>query len=240
VTQVSDFKFSLEVQGKRQGFPLIRFQGVLKTATPKAYVPEDNPNAKPRMSLQFDFVDITVIDTEEPFPFPIVSITVNYSDRTETQWAAWAASVKKLIPAEETSKYNQPYEVLVGKVQEWAWAPCRIRRPQTDEEGEPVLDASGRQKWAAQDADAWQIVSVEGFGGNAGGASIYDLIVDYLDGKDDRDFMQWLFTDMSIKSVTGHATAVEAQAERKLIPMLLERGVMTQDASGIYHKAEKE
>jgi len=41
---------------------------------------------------------------------------------------------------------------------------------------------------------------------------------------------------MSLKSVPGHSVAVEAQAERKLIPMLIERGLLTQDSSGIYHK----
>lgn len=236
MTEVSDFKFSLDVQGKRQGFPLVRFQGLLKECTPKAYTPEDQPNAKPRMSLEFHFVDLTPIETVEPYPFPMVVFTVAYSDRSETQWAAWASSVKKIVPAAEIAKFNQPYECLVGKVQEWAWAPATIRRPVTDENGEPVLDASGKQKWGPQDADAWQIVSVEGFGGASGGTNIHDVIVEYLDGKDDKDFMQWLFTNMSLKSIPGHSVAVEAQAERKLIPMLIERGLLTQDSSGIYHK----
>ena len=238
MTTASEFKFSLDVKEGRSGYPLIRFRGMLKECTPMAYTPEDNPGAKPRMSLKFDFTDITVVETMEPYSFPITTITVPYSDRAETRWAAWAKSLKLLVPSEEVQKFNQPFEVLVGKVQEWAWAPAKLRMGLQDENNEPILDAVGKQKWGVVDADAWQIISVEGYGSAGGGVNIHDLIIEYLDGKTDKDFMQWLYTDQSIKSVPGQSAAVEAQSERKLLPMLIQAGKLTQDAEGIYHRVD--
>lgn len=237
MSQESEFKFKMEPTGGRPFNPLIRFRGTLKEVTPVTYKDENNPSDKGRMTVKFDFIDITVIDTEEPYPYPTTTGSLPYSDRAETIWMAWANSFRNIVPKAEWQTLSMPFKILEGKVQEWAYMPARLRRPLTDENGEAINDAAGKQKWGVQDADAWQLVSVEGYGGESGGVNIYDLIIEKLDGADDKDFMEWLFTDMSLKSVPGHGAAVEAQAERKLIPMLLETGRLTQDANGIYHKA---
>ena len=236
MTTPTDFKFKMEPTGGRPFNPLLRFSGMCKEVTPVVYKNEDDPSAKERMTVKFDFTDITVIDTEEPYPFPTATGSLPYSDRAETIWMAWANSFRDLIPKEEWVALSMPFKILEGKRQEWAYLPARLRRPLTDENGDPIMDATGRPKWGVQDANTWQLVSVEGYG-KSSGTNIYDLIIEHLDGKDDKDFMEWLFTNMEIKAVPGHAAAVEAQSERKLIPMLIESGKMTQDANGVYHKA---
>lgn len=235
MTQPTEFKFKMEPTGGRPFSPMLRFRGTLKEVTPTVYKNEEDPSAKERMTVKFDFTDVTVIDTEEPYPFPTATGSLPYSDRGDTIWMAWATSFRNIVPKSDWQNLSMPFKVLEGKVQEWAYLPARLRRPLTDENGENIKGADGRDKWGVQDADAWQLVSVEGYTGESG-ATIYDLIVEKLDGSDDKGFMEWLFTDMSLKSVPGHNAAVEAQAERKLIPMLLETGKLSQDPNGVYHK----
>lgn len=236
MTAPTEFKFAMEPTGGRAGFPLLRFEAVCKEVTPVVRKDENDPSAKERQTVKFDFVDLTVIDTVEPYPFPIISFSLPYSDRAETIWMEWAKSFRDIIPATAWAGMAMPFKILEGKKQVWAYVPGRLRRPITDENGEPVMDGAGRQKWGVQDADTWKLVSVEGFGGTAPGSNIHDLIIEWIDGKNDKDFMQWLFTDMSLKTVSGHQAAVEAQAERKLLPMLVEAGKLTLDDSGVYHK----
>lgn len=234
MTTPTDFKFSVDVKDNRS--PLIRFRGVLKEWTPVTYTPEEGSGRKPSQSIKFGFIDVVVVESTEPYPFPTAELTLPYSTSSETRWAAWAASFKNLIPVEAYRDLNQPFDVLVGKTQEWFFKPARLRQPIVDEHGEPVMDASGKQKWGTQDGDAWQIVSVDGFGNTAGGVSLMDLVVDYADGKKAEDVRQWLFTDMAIKSMPGHSAAVEAEANRTLMPTLVTGGKLTLDADGVYHK----
>jgi hypothetical protein len=231
---VTGFKFSVDEPRDSQS-PLIRFKGVLKGYKAVAYKDENNPAAKERMTVEFEFTDVTVIESHEPYPFPVATIKIGYSDRKETLWAAWTKSFRERIPHETyANEPGQPFDVIVGKEQEWARMPADLRRPLTDEHNEPILDAAGKQKWGVQPADAWQLVYVEGFGQS--GENITDLIVEEADGKTDKEIMQWIYTEQSLKRIPGYSEAVEAMAERKLMPTLVSGGKLTQDTKGVYHK----
>lgn len=236
LTQPSEFKFAMEPTGGRAGFPLTRFQAVCKEVTPVTFKNENDPGAKERLSVKFDFTDLTVIETEEPYPFPILTFNLPYSDRGETIWMAWAGSFRKLIPASAYAGMNMPFKILEGKVQEWHYTTARLRRPLTDENGEDIMDASGKQKWGVQDANAWSLVSVEGFGGASAGVNIMDLIVDYADGKTGEQILQYVLTDMSLKSVSGHQAAAEGAVSRTLLPTLVTAGKLSQGTDGKYSK----
>lgn len=238
MTLPTDFKFSTEPKDNRS--PLIRFSATLKAWTPVTMQFEGRDKAS--QSIKFDFIDLTPIETTEPYPFPIASITVGYATSSETRWAAWAKSFTNLVPAVDRQKAasapgGQEFDTLVGKRQEWGFKPARLRQPLKDEHGEEVLDASGRAKWGTQDADAWQIISIDGYGSASGGVNIMDVIVGYADGKGAQDILQYVVTDMGLKSLAGSQAAVEAAIGRTLLPTLVSQGLLTQDAEGVYHKS---
>lgn len=212
--------------------PLIRFTAVLDKH--EAIINEPNPDygrTKQSQSVKFYFTDVVVIESHEPYPFPIADLTIPHSTAADTRWAAWTKSVRDLVPADQT---GYGLDLLVGKKQEWFYKPARLRMPLRGDDGEDVLDASGKPKWGVVDGDAWQVVAIEGM--NTSGKDLTDLIVDGLDGKLAKEFLDWLFTEQALKSYPGFNDIVEAATDRKLLPHLVTIGKVTEDAEGRYHR----
>lgn len=212
--------------------PLIRFVGTLDKF--EIVVNEPRPEygrMKQSQSVKFYFSNITVIESHEPYPFPTTDVTIPHSTAGNTRWAAWTESVRSLVPPGENS-----LEAITGKRQEWFFKPAQLRAPMRDPDtGEVIQDASGKDKWGIQPADAWQVVMIEGF--NVSGKDLMDEVVDLLDGKTDKEFLEQLFTNQTLKSYPGFTDVVEAATDRKLIPQLVSMGKVSQDTEGKYHKA---
>lgn len=217
--------------------PLIRFSGECTGHE----VITNEPNAqygrtKQSQSVKFYFKDITVIESHEPYVFPITDVTIPVSTAGDTRWAAFTGSVRSLVPADAYANLTDPLDALTGKVQEWHMKPAKLRAPMRDPEtNEVIQDASGKDKWGIADADAWQIVSITGFA--KAGVDLMDVITDALNGKTDKEFLDWLFTEQSLKSYPGFSDVVEAATDRKLIPQLVSMGRVSQGADGKYVKA---
>lgn len=208
--------------------PLIHFKGVLKEHKSETRVPDEG--GKARLSVTFNFVDITVIESREPYAFPIATLKLPYSDRSATRWAAFTKSFRSLVPKEAYGSPD-PLSVLDGKEVEMRFQHARLRLPLKDDDGEDT------GKWAEQDGEAWQLVSVEGFGSAGEQVAMTDLIVDFADGKKDSDIYQWIYTEQSLKNQAGYMEALEAVGERTLLTTLVTAGKLTVDADGVYHKA---
>lgn len=231
MTQEPAFKISVDEPQDGQT-PLVRFRGTLQSH--RTNVRHIEGRDKPALSVIFDFVDVTVIESTEPYPFPIASIPVPYSDRGQTQWAALTKSFRSLVPREAWEGLDDPLTLLDGKTVEMHRTHARLRLPVRDEDG------NNTGQWAEQDGNAWQFVSIEGFGSRdgdgSGGQTIMDLILDYADGKTDQEIYQWVYTNQDLKGLAGYGEAVESIAERKLLTTLLAANQLTQDAEGKYHK----
>ena len=206
------------------GTPLRRFRGMLQDFVPTKVTPQGGGNEY--MSIVFNFVDLVVIDSVEPYPFPIATLSISYSTSVETRWDALASSIKRVYDS------TPALEELVGKVQEWAYMPVKLRKRLDD------------GNWATVDDEAWQLVSIDGVGAGVGtgtGASTatptFDVdahILDLLEGKNEQEFYQVFYQDVEIRK---HPDLITAATERKLLTTLEEAGRIERDPQGIYHRA---
>ena len=203
------------------GTPLRRFSGKLQDYVPTKVTPE---GGREYMSIVFNFVDVVVIESVEPYPFPIATINISYSTSTETRWDALATSIKKLFES------TPALEELVGKTQEWAYLPAKLRKKLPDAEG---------GAWVTADDEAWQVVSIgEASAGSqaAGTEPGFDIdahILNLLDGKTEQDFYQAFYQDPKVRS---HPELITAATERKLLGTLEEAGRVSRDSEGIWHR----
>lgn len=210
--------------------PLRRFRGVLDSA--KLDQRTSNDGRAYAVAL-FNFKDVEVIESVEPYPFPIAVIGISYKppkkSRGGTKWDAWAGSLRKLSPS------NPDPDVLVGKVQEWAQVEHPLRSALTDDEGNPVMDGNNKQLWGDVATLCWTIASVEGLGSVAEKDKDFDVfLVDLADGKTEPQFYEAALTN---SQVTARPNIVQAITDRKLLVTLTEMGKLTRDAEGILHKA---
>jgi len=204
------------------GTPLRRFSGVLQDYVPTKQTPQDG--GREYMVIVFNFVDIVVIESVEPYPFPIATLSISYSTSTETRWDALATSIKKLFES------TPALEELVGKKQEWAYLPAKLRKRLDD------------GTWATVDDEAWQLVSIgdaasgsPSMAGTEPGFDIDDHILSLLDGKTEQDFYQGFYQDPQVRP---YPALITAATERKLVEALLAAGRVTRDSEGIYHRAD--
>lgn len=211
VTEEGPFVPSL--QTRPFGTPLRRFKGLLKE-----YVPEEKQgDSGSYMTITFNFTDIEVIESVEPYPFPIATINISYSTSTGTKWDALAASIKKAIGMSVT------LDDLVGKVQVWAYIPAKLRTKLDD------------GKWGDVEQETWQVASVEGADPEAAADSITEHILDMIDGKTEQDFYQEFYQDEEVRK---HPDLITAASERNLLKSLEDAGRISRDSEGIWHKVD--
>ncbi|KKL14886.1 hypothetical protein LCGC14_2511190, partial [marine sediment metagenome] len=209
--------------------PLLRFKGTLA-----GYVPEERTSQQDQskyMVILFNFTDVEPLESTEPYPFPIAIIRLGYKppkdSRGGTKWDAFASSLRKLSA--------NGLDALVGKKQEWAQLPHRIRSPLTDEEGNPQMNANNQQVWGDIEQPCWKVVAVDGLGSVAEKDEDFNkFLVDLADGKTEQAFYEAALTN---SQVTARPNIVEAITSRKLLDTLKEMGLLTRDAEGILHKA---
>ena len=212
--------------------PLRHFKGVLDS-----YGMEQREFQGRKYSIvEFNFKDLDVIDSEEPYPFPIAIIRVGYAPPSQSRggnkWEALAASVRKLSPA------NPDIDILIGKPQEWKRNPFRLRQALVDEDGQPVMEDDGKggqkQQWGDVDVPCWQVVSVDGLGSTQQADQDFDIfLVELADGKADKDFYEAALTN---SQVTARPSVVTAITDRKLLDTLIQAGKLSRDEEGVLHK----
>lgn len=209
--------------------PLRHFKGTL--AGLKLDQRQSNDGRSYAVAL-FDFTDLEVLESTEPFPFPIAQIGISYKppakSRGGTKWEAFAGSLRKLMPK------NPDPEELKGKAQEWEQLERPLRSALTDEEGMPVLDGNNKQLWGEVPTLCWTVISVEGLGSTKEADEDFNAyLVDLADGKTEPKFYEDALTD---SKVTARPNIVEAITGRKLLDTLKEMKLIDRDAEGILHK----
>ncbi len=88
---VQEGQFVPSLETRPFGTPLRRFQGTLKEYKSEKHTPQDG--GREYMVIVFDFTDVVVLESVEPYPFPIATLNVSYSTATETRWDALAKSI---------------------------------------------------------------------------------------------------------------------------------------------------
>jgi len=212
--------------------PLREFIGILDSY--KAEERKGNDGSS-YTTIHFNFKELEVLDTVEPFPFPIAVINIGYkppkASRSGTKWDALSGSLRKLSPA------NPDIDLLVGKKQQWKMIEIPLRGIMRDEGGQEVVDANGKQVWGEVPTLCWAIVSVDGLGSvEQKDKDFNTFLVDLADGKTEPQFYSAALTN---SEVTARPNIVEAITDRKLLATLIEMGKLERDVEGILHKVLK-
>lgn len=168
----------------------------------------------------FKFVDLEVVKTVTPYPFPTAELVISHSVKAETRWAAMGDSIKRLLGPEE----GADAENLAGKMQEWKMLPSPRRRP--------VDPNNPRGAWETVQEDCWQVVAVEG--AEEAAEDLTEHLLDLADGKTEVQFHAVALADSRVQADTPTITAI---TERTLLPALIKAEKLTRDAEGVLHKA---
>ncbi len=223
------FKLSIEPASDSRT-PLVRFRGTLKNI-----VADERANDRGSYVVgKFDFTDVVVLESTEPYPFPIATIELPYNPKIGTRWNVFAISANKILGTNDIN-------LLQNKDQEWYYGPCKIRGPLYNEDGTEKIGKNGRPEWGDVATSGWQVVSVEGFSnsnGTSSGINLTDLIIDMVNGKTDKEFYAEFFTDPTIKKAPGYLDASEAASERKLLVSIAGAGRIVQNSEGVWSKVD--
>lgn len=214
--------------------PLREFEAILDSWEAETREAQsDNPGDTPRkyQVITFNFKDLNVIESTEPYTFPIAVLSIGYASPTvsrgNTRWDALASSIRKLTP-------DPDLDLLVGKQQTWAMRPATLRQALTEEDGTPKLDGRLRPLWGDVTEDAWQVLEIEGLGSTAeSDEDLMDFIVDEAEGKLEKDWYEGLLGD---RRITQRNDLVTAITDRKILDTLKAAKKLTVDSEGILHK----
>ena len=221
--------------------PLRHFRGKLDSITGSMEQRGQMPQAK--LEVHYNFSELEVFASTEPYPFPIAQISMMHSNRMQSNMGVLGASVDKVINAgvdvnaPQTQVKNQDF--LIGKVQEWKVTP-----------GHMMYDMDKKQDTPRE---CWETVYVEGVGGtpHSGVATPTPAVVvpapapapigltpaqqalNLLDGKTLQEFNQLVFQDTLIREDTSDLkTTIINNA---FIPPMEASGMVTKDDNGVFH-----
>lgn len=200
--------------------PLNDFWGVLKQWEAEDRVFE---GAKyPTRDIHFHFVDLEVIASEEPYPFPVAEIIVRYADparsRGQNKWDHFASSLRPLF-GKDPSAMNK----LVGRRQHWIRTSGTTR---VQEDGE----------WVNKPAMLWTVAEVDGVTAptnNGAGGGARELALDLADGKTEGEFYT---AALSNQTIMRDAVLVDSLTSRSFVKQMIDLGPLTQDEAGLLHK----
>lgn len=225
------------------GVPVQEFEGVLDEWKSEISTYGD----KASQIILFNFKDLDIIKSSEPYSFPILVIRVKYTEPSDrgragegNRWEVFANSLRKLIPD------GADLDQLVGKKQTWAMKDAVLRLPLYDDDDLPKMipDKQGRldgegnvrmvPEWGDRPDPCWQIVSVDGLGSvKEADEAQWDLLVGLADGMDEKKFYELAYNHEEVRS---NKQLVQDITDRKLLSGMLDSHRLTRDADGILHK----
>lgn len=214
--------------------PLIKFSG--KVIKREVLVNPNRFDASKQTTVgKFVMNELTVMESREPYTQPLAEIEIIYSESEDSRWGAFAKSFREQVPAEFRTG-DDPLAALDGKVVEWEFRAGKVRGPVRDEDGNAVKGADGRDTWATQQLNCWQINSVEGMG--EARKLLVDEVLSFLsEPKSDEEINAQIFTNADWKKLGGYQDAVNATADRTFLPSMAAAGKVTKTPDGKWVKA---
>lgn len=248
----------LKTRGFEEGFsrtPLRDFRGRLGAITGNM-ITRFQP---PRMEVIYNFAELEVIVSTEPYLAPVAQITLLYSNRKDSGMGILGSSIDKIINAgmenePELVPGAQPgmmvpnpklrkQEFLIGKMVQFRMTP-----------GHPIYNKS---KGGPVPTDCWECVWVEGFGAAAPTPmpqptaatpppgyvpqptaapqmvkTPAQQAVALLEGKTEQQWNQAVFNDPIVRT---DAALINKILQKQFLAPLIMAGQVTVDAAGLYH-----
>lgn len=179
------------------------------------------PNSKAQMRLKYDFTDIEVIESKEPFEFPIFSFEITYTPKmTASAFGAMVESLSEIVPPEGRSNPR----FVEGLRCHMRWGETMLRSPGPD------------GKWGVNPGFAWKFVGIEGYTADEG-PSLNELVLDMLVGETETSFQQAYYGEPALQTKAGYNEMTQKLAEGELIQEFEESGLIKRDEEGIFERA---
>jgi len=198
----------------QEGFqhPLVEFKGTLQD-----YVPEtvDQEGRKSRIRVNLQFGDVEAIRTREPYPFPIATLPINFSNQKNSGWGVFSESVAVLLSE------DQDIKDCVGKMMHLDM-----------EEGHVY----GQDRNTGEDlvGNPWKVVELEGVVAGKAGVAIptaKDRAKELLVGKTRAEFNKAAYADPIIRKDTSLQRAI---TDKSFITSLVQLGEVEEDENGVF------
>jgi len=188
------------------GTPLRKFYGVLES-----FPHEQSGYGKTRVNL--NFTQVQVLESTEPYPFPIATVAINLSNRKNSSWGVFGESLIKCLPEGADIDFcigkKMGLEMEVG------------HKFGTDQDGNEML------------GNCWKVFEVAGVVAGAKQITAKDKAVELLDGKTVQEHTTLALADPQIRSDTDLQKAI---VSKDFYNSLQQAGMFSKDAQGIYHR----
>lgn len=228
----------LRTRGYEDGFqrtPLKEFRGRLENITGNM-VDRFTP---PRLEVLYNFTDVEVIESTEPYTSPVAQLTIMHSNRKKSAMGYFGASIDRVInaglAAEAPADQVKGQDYLQGKVLHMKLTP-----------GHMIWDGNAGEE---RPRDCWELMAVIGEGTPAAapaaatsaapaappaatGPTAVGAAKAMLEGLTEQQWLQKVFQDPAIKADTELVNSIIG---RTFLPPLEAAGLVTKDANGIYH-----
>lgn len=241
--------------GSKSGFqktPLLEFIGTLSSIT--GLMVQRGQMKTPKLEVTYNFEEVEVIRTTEPYPFPIAQLSIMYSDTEKSLMGVFWGSASKIVNVDQD---GNPVARLIDGV------PNPEYKNQDFLKGKKLTLkwTSGHMMWNgdAKDAthpkgqdvarEAWEVTSVEGEGSPtptpvvgtpatkpASNKTPQEQALALLSGKTEQQFYQAVFAEPAFKTAS-HQAIVQEIIQRKFLAPLEASGKVIKDANGIYSVA---
>jgi hypothetical protein len=228
--------------------PLRKFTGILDSMPREPQSFGEGVNIRNSMRVTYNFSSIEVLETIEPYHFPVFSCQATESNRKKSMYGVFAESFNAVADSQYTPEQLDPsnpafvkaadrmdFTDIIGK--------NRIGVVLADgEDGrpEPPMLFDGR---VGEDRPrvAWMVYMIEGVGvAGAQGMSAIEIAEALLHGKTLSAFNKDALANDAIKTNVAllQSISLPVSAPASFANVLVATGKFTKDAAGVYHKAE--
>ena len=177
------------------------------------------PNSKAQMRLKYNFTDIEVIESKEPFEVPNFRFEITYTPRmTASAFGAMVDSLAEIVPPEGLS--NPRFVEGLRCHMKWS---------------ETMLRGQENGKWDDYPGMAWKFVGIEGYTADDG-PSLNERVLDMLVGETETTFQQAYYGEPALQTLPGYNEMTEKLASGDLIHEFEEAGLIKRNEEGVFAK----
>lgn len=194
--------------------PLRRFTGMLDSIPQEEQTwGEGTADERKSMRLSLNYKDLEVIESVEPYHFPIYSVLLGLSNRKKSKYGVFGSSLTEILDQQYSEAQTDPDSPnYIKPTDRMDLGDCigkRIGMVMADgEDGRPAMHllfdgrAKDEEHPRGQDVPTatWEVYMVEGVGvAGAGGVSPMDKAMELLDGKTVDEFRAAAMQDDLVK-----------------------------------------
>jgi len=233
--------------------PLRRFTGILASMPQEPQVwNEGTADERKSVQISLNFKDLEVIQSIEPYHFPIYTIKFTLSNRKKSKYGVFGLSLAEILDQQYTEAQKDPESPEFVKASDrMDLSDCigkRLGMVMADgEDGRPpkhnLFDGRARDEEHPNGQDVptatWECYMVEGIGVAGGeGVSAMDKAMELLDGKTIDEFRAAAMQNDLVKGDMAllQSIGMPETADKSFGNTMVNSGAFTKDNEGRFHK----